>query len=122
MSLSLVVKDGARVDITEAFRQYSLVSSQLGEAFLDRVDEAFERICSGPEAYGRVLGEIRQMRLRRFPYVVSYLVEDEQISILAVLHGPELSHDNPNLDRAGLLEGQGQGKGIALLERCLEAH
>ena len=87
MSFQLVIKDGARRDISEAYRHYCDISSQLGVDFLDRLDEAFERIVSSPEFYARVLEDIRQMRVRRFPYVVSYLVENDRVVILAVLHG-----------------------------------
>ena len=87
MSFQLVVKDGARRDISEAYRHYCQISKQLGDEFLDRLDKAFERITSAPDCYARVFEEIQQMRVRRFPYVVSFFVEDDRVLILAVLHG-----------------------------------
>ena len=90
--MNLVIKDGARADITEGYLQYNKISAQLGDDFLDRLDELFERIRSAPESYSRVFEDIRQARIRRFPYVVSYLFEIDQVFVLAVLHG----HRNPS--------------------------
>ena len=87
MNFQLVIKEGARSDITEAFQYYPAISSTLGDDFLDRLEQAFERITSAPQSYARVLEEIRQMRVQRFPYVVSYVVKEDRVFILAVLHG-----------------------------------
>lgn len=70
MSFQVVIKDGARRDISEAYRHDCEISNQLGVDFLDRLDESFQRITSAPEVYARVFEEIRQMRVRRFPFVV----------------------------------------------------
>ena len=92
MSFPLSIKEGARCDIGEVFQRYGDISDKLAEEFLGRLDEAFQRIAAEPESYPRVFQDIRQMRVRRFPYVVSYLFEDDRIVILAVLHG----HRNPS--------------------------
>ncbi len=91
MNLQVLIKDGARSDISTAYQYYGEISPQLAEDFLDRIDESIERVRSGPEMYARVFGEIRQVKLRRFPFVISYLFEDNKIIVLAVLHG----HRNP---------------------------
>ena len=44
MSFQLVIKEGARSDITAAFQYYSSISSALGDDFLERLEQAFERI------------------------------------------------------------------------------
>jgi len=33
------------------------------------------------------VGEIRQIRIRRFPYIVGFVVEVSQIYVLAFIHG-----------------------------------
>ena len=90
--MNLVIKEGARADITEGYQQYNRVATQLGDDFLDRLDEVFDRIRSAPERYAQVFERIRQVKMRRFPYVVSYLFENECVIVLAVLHG----HRNPS--------------------------
>ncbi len=96
MKYELLVKGGAQADITEGFQQYSKISGQLGEDFLRRLDDAFERILSGPEMFAKVFHEIRQLKIRRFPYVISDVIEVDRIVVLAVLHG----HRNPQAWRA----------------------
>jgi len=91
MKFELLIKEGAQADITEGFRQYSKISPKLGDDFLQKLDDAFEQILSGPEMFATVYQEIRQMKIRRFPYVISYIIEVDRIVVLAVLHG----HRNP---------------------------
>ena len=85
MNFSVVIKEGARSDITEAHRRYAEINAALGDDFLNLLDDAFERISLAPESYAAVFHDIRQMRIRRFPYVVSYLFENDCILVLAVL-------------------------------------
>lgn len=56
----------------------------LGDDFLQRLDNAFERILSAPEMFAKVYKEIRQMKIRRFPYVISYMIESDRVVVLAV--------------------------------------
>ncbi len=93
MKFELLIKEGAQADITESFQRYSKINPHLGDDFLHRLDEVFERILSGPEMFAKVFNEIRQTRTERFPYVVSYLIEGDRIIVLTVLHG----HRNPNV-------------------------
>ena len=51
MKFELLIKEGAQADITEGFRQYSKISSKLGDDFLQKLDDAFEQILSGPEMF-----------------------------------------------------------------------
>lgn len=87
MKFELRIKEGSRADITEGFQQYSTISPHLGDDFLQKLDDAFERILSGPGMFAKVYKEIRQMKIRRFPYVISYMIEGNQVVVLAVLHG-----------------------------------
>jgi len=75
MKFELLIKEGAQADITEGFRQYRKISPKLGDDFLQKLDDAFEQILSGPEMFATVYQEIRQMKIRRFPYVISYIIE-----------------------------------------------
>jgi plasmid stabilization system protein ParE len=54
---------------------------------LDCVDDVFERIASNPEAYGVSYHSVRRALVRRFPYVVCFLVESECVFVIAVFHG-----------------------------------
>jgi plasmid stabilization system protein ParE len=45
------------------------------------------RIQANPELYGILHQEVRAAPMQRFPYVVYYRVEADQILIIAVQHG-----------------------------------
>ena len=59
----------------------------LGNAILNEVLAATNRIASQPQQFAKVYGEVRQLALKRFPYVVSFRVSGDDVQILAVLHG-----------------------------------
>jgi len=40
-----------------------------------------------PERFPIALGDIRKARVRRFPYVVYYVVLPEVITVIAIIHG-----------------------------------
>lgn len=93
MSYELILKPKAKQDIVEAVFSYRAINSSLGDDFLRAVEEGFSRIQESPELYAKKLGDIRQFRLRRFPYVVSYVFEAGRIFVLAVIHG----HRDPKI-------------------------
>lgn len=87
MNYELLIKEGAQADIREGFQQYTEISPHLGKDFLQRLDNAFAQILSGPEMCAKVYKEIRQKKIRRFPDVISYVLEVDRVVVLAVLHG-----------------------------------
>lgn len=80
----------ARRELFEASTFYDGESRGLGEAFLDAVEQALERLRLHPKAGRIVLGETRRYLVHRFPYAVVYRVEEgggrPQLYILAIAH------------------------------------
>jgi plasmid stabilization system protein ParE len=87
MSLPVVVRPEASRDAEEARDYFKTQRPGLGQAFLDRLNEALARIGAMPELYGIVGWNVRAARLRRFTYVVYYRIHDDRIEVLAVIHG-----------------------------------
>lgn len=64
----------------------------LGDEFLAKIYESFERILERPHMYPRwpatpaVEPAIRRFVVDRFPYCIGYQVYDEHVLILAVAH------------------------------------
>jgi toxin ParE1/3/4 len=80
-------------DITQALNHYiDQDVAQLPERFLAELDAAFRHIAQHPGtgspryAGQRTAKGLRCWLLRRFPYAVFYLVSDERISVIRVLH------------------------------------
>ena len=70
---------------------YEEQRSGLGEDFFAAVDEAIQKIAKAPEGFGKLetvdLQEnVRRARVRRFPYIVIYVLLEDDILILAVAH------------------------------------
>lgn len=55
--------------------------------FLLCVEEAFDRIRKAPLGYAVVYRDVRQTLVRRFPYVISYLAEEDRVVVIAVMYG-----------------------------------
>jgi plasmid stabilization system protein ParE len=87
MSLPVVLRPEASRDAEEARDHLEGQRAGLGQAFLDRLNEALARIGAMPEMYGIVWRNVRAARLRRFTYVVYYRVHDDRVEVLAVMHG-----------------------------------
>ncbi|MGH7452493.1 MAG: type II toxin-antitoxin system RelE/ParE family toxin [bacterium] len=86
MSYKLIIRPEAEIDIKEAFRWYELRKSGLGKDFILRVDVCLAAIQRNPYAYPVKHKEIRKALLHRFPYGVFYLVEANDVAVIAVFH------------------------------------
>ncbi len=85
--LAVVFLPEARDDIDSAFLYYQRQQAGLGCRFSSAVRDQVLRIQNGPEIYGTVHQDVRAACLRRFPYVVYYRIDADQVVIIAVQHG-----------------------------------
>jgi plasmid stabilization system protein ParE len=69
-----------------AIEFYEKASLGLGSEFLSEVKAAISRIIRNPRAWSCLDDEIRRCRLQRFPYGVIYIVEDDSIIIISIMH------------------------------------
>lgn len=81
-----LVEPEAEAELDEAFIWYEGRAAGLGSEFLRALRAAFALIRRNPDQFPRVRGDIRRTLVRRFPYAVYYVVDPEQISVLAVVH------------------------------------
>ena len=77
-----------QTDLGKAKKWYSEKSETLAEEFKTEVNKEIDYIRGYPEHYQRKYKELRQSLVFRFPYVIFYLVEEEQkrIIVFGVLH------------------------------------
>lgn len=87
MTPRLFVRRPARADIAEAFTWYESRSAGLGHEFLRAIRVAFASITRSPEQYPVAIDDIRRCTLRRFPFVIYYVVLSRGVSVIAVMHG-----------------------------------
>ncbi len=87
MNLPVILRHEAEVDIQGARDQLEAVRVGLGNQVLARVREVLARIEKMPELHGKVWEDVRAARLKQFRYIVYFIVLEDRIEVLAVLHG-----------------------------------
>ena len=86
MTRTLIVRPEAEADLAASTLWYEEQHDGLGARFLAEVDATFRRIESNPLAFSFVRGRLRRALLRRFPFGAFYVLTEEHIVIVAVLH------------------------------------
>jgi plasmid stabilization system protein ParE len=86
MSLPVVSRLQALEDLDAIHTSYDEVRPGLGDDFVAKVRDVRTRIGNHPHLYGLVGGRVRGAPVRRFPYVVYYIVEPARVVIIAILH------------------------------------
>lgn len=86
MSLRIRVSPEAQADLKGAYVWYEQAQEGLGEIFLDSVDQALNRVAEFPESGRIVDGDIRRVLTPRFPYGLSYVVDQDEIFVLGCFH------------------------------------
>ena len=83
----------AEADVDSILTWYRERGHDLGDQFLQALDQCLASIERNPLAFSQVYHDIRRALLRRFPYCVFYLASGQEIVVLACLHG----HRDPEL-------------------------
>ena len=92
---SPILRPAASADLEEAYAWYEGQRRGLGDEFRDEVDAAFAMILENPHACAVLHRDTRRAVLRRFPYCVFYRIVEDDIIVVACLHGKR----NPRLWR-----------------------
>ena len=82
----IIVRREAQLEVQETFLRYQEISEGLGFEFLRALDAALQSIKRNPLAYQKIYKETRRVLLRKFPYAVFYVVEENKIVIIACFH------------------------------------
>ena len=86
MSHRLTIRPEAEVDAAEAFDWYEEQVSGLGSDFLLCLDTALNEIRRNPLLYPKVHREARRALIRRFPYQIFYVHDNNGITVISVFH------------------------------------
>lgn len=84
--LPLYFLDEAETELEEAQAWYEARSPGLGQAFVTSIQASIERIRRSPFRHPAVDHEVRRALTRRFPYAIFYLVDEDQVVVIAVFH------------------------------------
>jgi len=87
VTLPIIVRPVAEADIDEAHAWYECKQPGLGRDFVSRVDAAFVKLGASPDLGILVHKQLRRPAVERFPYGVFYVIEDQRIIVVGVIHG-----------------------------------
>ena len=87
MSYSLQVHSEAIIDIQDAFQWYEEKREGLGFEFINEVENGYEEICKHPKYYTAINEYFRRFKMHKFPYIIIYEIEKNDVIITAVRHG-----------------------------------
>ena len=76
----------AESDIRTAYCWYEERRSGLGEEFILSLEAGFSAIQRQPELYQPIYKKVRRQLIKRFPYGVFYIYENETIVVIDVFH------------------------------------
>jgi len=82
-----IFRPAAAADVEEAYRWYEDQRAGLGEEFLAAVSTGVEFLARYPEGFPVVYRQTRRANLHRFPYSLFYRIVDDQIIVVACMHG-----------------------------------
>ena len=87
MRYRVIVRPEAEGDLKHAYSWYEDRRTGLGYDFLLQVDAGLNFIARNPTIHPTEYKGTRKHLVKRFPYKIIYLLENERIIILAVIHG-----------------------------------
>ncbi len=87
MNREVVFSPDSEAEVRDAYIWYENRRPGLGADFILCIEEVLDRIRRSPEQYPVVHRGVRRALIRRFPYGIFYLLEEETIVVMAVFHG-----------------------------------
>ena len=86
MSLPIVFRRIARLELDESIAWYDAQQPGLGVQFAAEIEALLKRIGDSPQQFRDIRDEIRRAVSTRFPYTVYYITEKDRIVVLAIFH------------------------------------
>ena len=73
-------------DIIDAVDYLFSINPKLAEDFLNRIEETKQIILNTPKGFVVKYSKVRTILLKQFDYHIYYIIEENKIIILAILH------------------------------------
>jgi plasmid stabilization system protein ParE len=76
----------ARGDVRDARRYYASIDARLDAALVEQLRRSEHLLLENPLIYPIVDDDLRRAPLRRFPYALFYLIDHDEVVIVAFMH------------------------------------
>ena len=82
----IVFRTSANAQLVVAKNWYEQQRHGLGDEFARSLESAVNRVARNPFAAPAVYQDVRRVLLKRFPYSVFYIADDDNLLVLSCLH------------------------------------
>ncbi|MBA2762854.1 MAG: type II toxin-antitoxin system RelE/ParE family toxin [Segetibacter sp.] len=86
MEYQIKIYREARSDIHQIIKWYDLQAEGLGDKFEAMLDNAINSIANNPTAFAYLFENVRRIRVKKFPYIIFYKIDQQNINIFGVIH------------------------------------
>ncbi len=92
MNRPVLIQELARQELVEAAFWYRERNPDAARAFIAEIQQLADHIRTFPKMFAEIEPNIRRCPLNNFPYSLLYVIEEECVTIFAVMH----QHRHPN--------------------------
>ena len=93
-------KPAAAAEVVNAITWYARPEINKASAFVLELERTEAHLHANPELYQRIEDEIRRAVLRRFPYSLFYVIEQNEVIVLACMHHHQKPKTREELSRS----------------------
>lgn len=86
MTYGLIIRKAAEAEIQDTYLYYDSCRQGLGQDFMLSLDAAIASSTRNPGQYRAVYKNVRRSALQRFPYSIFFIVTQNHVIVLAVMH------------------------------------
>lgn len=86
MNKEIIIRPEAESDLLDAHKWYEDRSKGLGSDFLRSIEATIASIKRYPKMYPQVYKNVRRALIRRFPYGIFNIINQEKIVVIAAFH------------------------------------
>lgn len=87
MNYQVFFSEDSYQDIIEAVTWYEAQQEGLAIAFVDEVQKAVHKLYFMANSYPVIYQNTRRVLVSRFPFVIHYFIENQEVTIFAIVHG-----------------------------------
>ncbi|MEA3491387.1 MAG: type II toxin-antitoxin system RelE/ParE family toxin [Campylobacterota bacterium] len=73
-------------DVKTAYDWYEKQYIGLGEDFILILEDTYQEISQSPKLYQKIYKSVRRKLMRKFPYGIFFVLKENQIIVIAIMH------------------------------------
>ena len=86
MSYTILIQTEAVLEIREAFEWYEEQKTGLGYELIEEIEACYQKLAINPQRYSFINPIYRRIKTNRFPYLLVYEIDGEEVIINSVRH------------------------------------